>query len=52
MSMLIDALSTRFDYIIIDTPPILPVTDAVVLGARVDGTLLPEHGGPDRSLLR
>ena len=30
----------RFDFIIIDTPPILPVSDAVVVGAIVDGTVL------------
>jgi Mrp family chromosome partitioning ATPase len=28
------------DYVLIDCPPVLPVTDATVLSSRVDGTLL------------
>jgi tyrosine-protein kinase Etk/Wzc len=30
----------RFDYVVFDTPPALPVTDATILGALVDGVLL------------
>jgi capsular exopolysaccharide synthesis family protein len=30
----------RFDLVIVDTPPALAVTDATVLGARVDGVVL------------
>ncbi|MBP9501746.1 MAG: polysaccharide biosynthesis tyrosine autokinase [Candidatus Promineofilum sp.] len=48
MKTLIKALATRFDFIIIDTPPILPVTDAVVLGARVDSVLLVSRAGSTR----
>lgn len=48
MKTLIKALSTRFDFVIIDTPPILPVTDAVVLGARVDSVLLVSRAGSTR----
>jgi capsular exopolysaccharide synthesis family protein len=33
------ALRNTFDVIIIDTPPLLPVTDAAVLSAAVDGTI-------------
>jgi capsular exopolysaccharide synthesis family protein len=33
-------LKERFQYIIIDTPPVLPSTDAGVMAARADGTLL------------
>ncbi|HET7502932.1 MAG TPA: polysaccharide biosynthesis tyrosine autokinase [Kofleriaceae bacterium] len=33
-------LSRRFDRIILDSPPIQPVTDAVVLSKRVDGVVL------------
>lgn len=33
-------LKERFQYIILDTPPVLPSTDAGVLAARADGTLL------------
>jgi len=32
-------LKERFQYIVIDTPPVLPSTDAAVLAARADGTL-------------
>lgn len=37
---LIEALSTNYSQIVLDTPPLLAVTDAGLLGARVDGTLL------------
>jgi capsular exopolysaccharide synthesis family protein len=33
-------LAKRFDRLILDSPPIQPVTDAVVLSKRVDGTIL------------
>lgn len=33
-------LKERFRYVVIDTPPVLPSTDASVLAARADGTLL------------
>jgi capsular exopolysaccharide synthesis family protein len=33
-------LQERFDAVIIDSPPIAPVTDAAVLSKRVDGTIL------------
>jgi capsular exopolysaccharide synthesis family protein len=33
-------LRERFDIVLIDSPPILPVTDATVLSGRVDATLL------------
>ncbi len=33
-------LKERFQYVVIDTPPVLPATDAGVLGGRADGTML------------
>ncbi|MFY9342612.1 MAG: CpsD/CapB family tyrosine-protein kinase [Planctomycetota bacterium] len=33
-------LKEKFHYVVIDTPPVLPSTDAGVLAARADGTLL------------
>lgn len=36
----IDELSKMFDYVIIDSPPVLPVTDAAVLAQWADGVLL------------
>ena len=37
---LLHQLKERFQYIVIDTPPVLPTTDAGVLSARADGTLV------------
>lgn len=37
---LIADLRERFDYVIVDTPPTLPVTDALVVAPRVDGMIL------------
>ena len=33
-------LRTKADYLIIDTPPVLPVTDTCVLASKVDGIVL------------
>ena len=33
-------LKEEYQYVIIDTPPVLPATDAGVLVARADGTLV------------
>ncbi len=33
-------LQAQFDIVLIDSPPVLPVTDALVLSGRVDATLL------------
>jgi capsular exopolysaccharide synthesis family protein len=40
MATLVATLRDRFDVVIYDTPPMLSVTDAVVLGAHVDGVVL------------
>lgn len=37
---LLEDLAVNFDYIILDTPPVLPVTDALLLAAKADGTLI------------
>ncbi len=37
---LLDDISEHFDRVIIDTPPIVPVTDATVLSTLVDGCVL------------
>ncbi len=36
----LDALNERFDLVIIDSPPVVAVTDAVVLSSRVDGVII------------
>jgi capsular exopolysaccharide synthesis family protein len=40
VSELLAALRADNDYVLIDAPPVLPVTDAVVLASRVDGIVL------------
>ena len=37
MEQLLERLKPDYDYILIDTPPIMPVTDAAVLSGKVDG---------------
>ncbi len=40
MADLIELLQARFDIVLIDAPPLLPVTDAAVLATRAEGVLL------------
>lgn len=40
MGKVLDMLSERFDYVIVDTPPVLAVTDSTILSTRVGGTLM------------
>jgi capsular exopolysaccharide synthesis family protein len=40
MGALLDKARSAYDLVVIDTPPLLPVTDPAVLAARVDGALL------------
>jgi capsular exopolysaccharide synthesis family protein len=37
---LLALLAARFDVVLVDTPPLLPVTDAAVLASRCDGAIL------------
>jgi capsular exopolysaccharide synthesis family protein len=39
------ALRARADIVLLDAPPVLPVTDAAVLSARADGVLLVANAG-------
>jgi capsular exopolysaccharide synthesis family protein len=49
MSHLLTQLAERFDVVVIDTPPVLPVTDAVALATQVDAVLLvARHGSTNR----
>ncbi len=41
---LVTILRARFDFVIIDTPPVLPVTDAAVLAREADGVVLVVKG--------
>ncbi|MFN2467696.1 MAG: polysaccharide biosynthesis tyrosine autokinase [Gaiellaceae bacterium] len=40
MSELLDRLSLSFDYVLIDSPPVLPVADAIELARLVDGVVI------------
>jgi capsular exopolysaccharide synthesis family protein len=39
MADLLEALTSRFDYVLVDSPPVLPVTDAALLSRLTAGTL-------------
>ena len=45
MKSLLGQLSCRYDHIVIDSPPLGSVTDAMILSTMVDGVLLVVHGG-------
>lgn len=40
MSQVLDECRKRFEYVIVDTPPVLYVTDAVIVAAQSDGTVI------------
>ena len=42
---LLKSLSNKYSLIFIDCPPVLPVTDAVVICKRVDGVVVITYGG-------
>jgi succinoglycan biosynthesis transport protein ExoP len=41
----IATLESKFTHIVIDSPPIVPFADSVILGAEVDGVLMVVRGG-------
>jgi succinoglycan biosynthesis transport protein ExoP len=45
MKDMLAKLSERYDHIVIDAPPIINVTDAVILSRLVDGVIMVVHGG-------
>ena len=40
MQTVLDELASKYDYILVDTPPILSFTDAAVVAAKADGIIL------------
>ena len=40
MKSLIDTLADKFDCVIFDSPPVMPVTDAILIARNVDGVVL------------
>jgi capsular exopolysaccharide synthesis family protein len=45
MKHLIHEIRSRFAYVIFDSPPVMAVTDSIVLAANADGVVLCVHGG-------
>ena len=45
MRRLLDHLRTRFDRVILDTPPVLPLADVSILAPLVDGSLIVVRAG-------
>jgi polysaccharide biosynthesis transport protein len=42
---LLSQLKAKYDYVIIDAPPVIPVTDAGLIGAQTDGVLMVIQAG-------
>ncbi|MBI4514576.1 MAG: polysaccharide biosynthesis tyrosine autokinase [Deltaproteobacteria bacterium] len=45
MTALLEQLKEQFDFVLVDSPPIIPVTDSVVIATKVDGVLMVVRGG-------
>jgi capsular exopolysaccharide synthesis family protein len=53
MELLVKELREQFDVVLLDAPPLLPVTDAALLAAQADGLLaVVRHGKTTRDQLR
>jgi len=53
MRLLLHTLASRYDHIVIDSPPLMNVTDPVILSTLVDGVIMVVHGGKcTREVLR
>jgi capsular exopolysaccharide synthesis family protein len=50
MAGVVESLAATYDAVVFDAPPVLPVTDSVVLATQVDGVLLvARHGGTQKA---
>lgn len=45
MKDLLEKLKKRFDFIILDTPPVIPVADAGIISAQADGVIMVVRAG-------
>lgn len=45
MSSFLASVKTRFDYVFIDSPPVMPLTDPCILGGMADGVILVVQAG-------
>ena len=50
MEELIEILKRKYDYVIIDTPPVRTISDGVVLAAKADGAILVVRAGKTKSI--
>lgn len=48
MGELLELVRDQYDFVVIDAPPLLPVTDAAVLASQADGTILVVGSGVAR----
>jgi succinoglycan biosynthesis transport protein ExoP len=48
MEVTLEALAAEYDFILVDSPPVLAVTDAVVLSRRADGVIIVADAGTTR----
>ena len=49
MEELIEILKKKYDYVIIDTPPVRTISDGVILSAKADGVVLVVRAGKTKS---
>ena len=54
MKKFLEFVSMNFDYVVIDTPPVSPIADALLLGSMTDGVVLTVKGGktPREQIIR
>jgi succinoglycan biosynthesis transport protein ExoP len=53
MRQLLERFRTQYTHVVIDSPPILSVTDAVILGRMVDAVVLViRHGKSNKNVMR
>jgi len=45
MSRLLEDVKAEFDFVVIDTPPLFPIADALILGHQTDGVVLCVRAG-------
>jgi len=45
MTRFLQIATEKFDHVIIDTPPVSPISDALILGHQTDGVVLCVHAG-------
>jgi len=52
-ALLMEMLKKKFDFIILDTPPVMPATDAMLMAPRTDGTILVvKSGNTERKVVK